>query len=142
GLVFDHDRLLEDGCTQVTALLDEDHTGHGGGVVAAALLVDWLFRGLPLRKVYMKVYAYNGAVVRMLRKLGLEEEVLLREARYWDGGYWDLHTFALYRSAWPDVRDRILGPPQARQMYPGKEVKATPPHGRRNGRVNVSERVS
>src|SRR5262249_43920667 len=49
GLAFDHERTLEDGWTQVTALLEEESTGHGAGVIATALLVDWLFRGLPLR---------------------------------------------------------------------------------------------
>jgi RimJ/RimL family protein N-acetyltransferase len=142
GLCFDHDRVPEDGSTQVTALLEEGHTGHGGGMVATALLVDWLFRSLPLRKVYLKVYGYNGAVVRILRKLGLAEEGVLREDRYWDGAYWDLHVFALYRAAWPPVRARVLGQSQARPVAQEKEAHPTPPHGQRNGCLRVSESVS
>src|SRR5262245_65102678 len=47
GLVFDYDRALEDGLTKVTALLEEGSTGHGGGVIATALFVAWLFQNLP-----------------------------------------------------------------------------------------------
>src|SRR5262245_39675770 len=149
GLVFDHERTLEDGWTQVTALLEEGRTGHGGGVVAAALLVDWLFQGLPLRKVYLKVYAYNRAVVGMLRKLGCAEEGVLQGDRYWDGAYWDLHIFAIHRAAWPAIRARILRlpqtrgrPPAARPGSPERGGVATPPHVSKNGSFCVPENVS
>jgi RimJ/RimL family protein N-acetyltransferase len=116
GLVFDYDRKLEDGYTKVTSLLEEGSTGHGGGVIATALLVGWLFQTLPLRKLYMEVYDYNSAVARMLRKAGFTEEAVLKEVRFRDGAYWDLHVFALGRAAWPEVRDRLLrqsGAPQS-----------------------------
>ncbi len=108
GLVFEHGRSLEDGHTRVSALLEEGATGHGAGVIATVLLQRWLFRNLPLRKIYHDVYAYNEAVVRMHRKLGFVEEAVLRGDRYWNGRYWDLHMFALYKDAWPRVHDRIL----------------------------------
>jgi RimJ/RimL family protein N-acetyltransferase len=115
GLVFDYDRVVEDGHTKVTALLDEASTGHGIGPIATVLFWAWLFQGLPLRKVYMDVFGYNPAVVRMLRKVGLAEEGVLKGDRYWDGAYWDLHVFALYREALPRVRDRVLRVPGTRR---------------------------
>src|SRR5262249_21639665 len=63
GLVFDYDRAPEDGYTKVTALLEENSTGRGGGVIATALLVGWLFETVPLRKVIMEVYGYNRPVL-------------------------------------------------------------------------------
>jgi RimJ/RimL family protein N-acetyltransferase len=122
GLVFDYDRALEDGCTKVTALLGEDSTGHGRGVAATLLLVGWLFQSLPLRKVYMDVYGYNPTVLRILRKLGFDEEAVLKESRYWNGAYWNVHMFALGRDAWPAVRDRLL--------RPGRAAEPCPPEGR------------
>ena len=118
GLVFEYDRTLEDGHAKVTALLQEESVGHGGGVIATALLWDWLFQSLPLRKLYMQVYGYNVRVLGILRKLGLAEEGVLKGDRFWDGSYWDLHTFALYREAWPKVRDRILRERVARVARP------------------------
>jgi RimJ/RimL family protein N-acetyltransferase len=125
GLVFDYDRTIIDGFTKVTALLNEESVGLGGGVVATGLLVDWLFQHLPLRKVYMEVYSYNRPVVRMLRKAGLLEEGQLRGARFWNEEYWDVHIFAVERRGWPDVRRRFL-----RQRTEARTTRAP-----RNGRV-------
>lgn len=108
GLVFDYDRTLEDGYTKVTVLLEETNTGRGAGVVATALFLDWLFEAVPLRKVFMDVYGYNRPVLGMLRKVGFAEEGVLKEMRFWNGAYWDLHVFALARQGWPAVRDRVL----------------------------------
>jgi RimJ/RimL family protein N-acetyltransferase len=110
GLAFEYDRAPEDGHTKVTTLLEEGRVGRGGGVIATALLVRWLFQTLPLRKVYVEVHGYNPAVIGMLRKVGLAEEGCLKDFRFWDGRYWDYHIFALRREAWPRVRDRLLGP--------------------------------
>jgi RimJ/RimL family protein N-acetyltransferase len=142
GLVFDHDRTLEDGCTQVTALLDVARTGHGVGIVGAALLVDWLFQTVPLRKVYMKVYAFNAAVVRILRKVGFAEEGVLKEERYWDGRYWDMHIFALHRADWPEVRDRLLRPavrPARRRPAAAGTVNGTGGRARAAGCLSATE---
>ncbi len=109
GLVFDHDRTTEDGWTKATTLLTEVSMGHGAGVVATALFMDWLFQVLPFRKIYHDVFAYNPGVVRMWRKLGLVEEGVLKADRFWNGVYWDQHIFALYRESWTtQIRPRIL----------------------------------
>jgi RimJ/RimL family protein N-acetyltransferase len=108
GLVFDYHRVLEDGTTKVTALLQEECVGHGAGVVASALIADWLFHAIPLRKIYLDVYSYNPRVVGMLRKVGVAEEGCLKETRFRGGKYWDMHIFALHREAWTNLRERLL----------------------------------
>jgi RimJ/RimL family protein N-acetyltransferase len=125
GLVFEYHRALEDGYTKVSALLDEESVGRGSGVIAAALLVDWLFGSLPLRKVYMDVYGYNPRVVGLLRKLGLLEEAVLKEARFWNGSYWDVHMFSISRGGWPEVRDRILKLERQVSRAPGAPPEPT-----------------
>lgn len=132
GLVFEYDRVLEDGYTKATALLQEESVGRGGGVIATALLMDWLFQALPFRKIYHEVYAYNPSVLRMHRKLGLAEEGVLKGHRFWNGAWWDSHIFALYREAWPKMRERILRASRlavqavgVRCGANGREVKAT-----------------
>jgi RimJ/RimL family protein N-acetyltransferase len=117
GLVFDYDRSNEDGTTKITALLQEEIVGRGAGVIATALLTDWLFRALPLRKIYHEVYAYNAAVIAMHRKVGLAEEGVLRAVRFFDGRFWDLHMFALSREAWPAVRRRLLRTPEPNEHH-------------------------
>ncbi len=125
GLVFDYDRTIMDGFTKVTALLDEESVGFGGGVVATGLLVDWLFEHVPLRKVYMEVYGYNRSVVRILRKAGLVEEGALREARFWNGSYWDVHILSVSREGWPDIRRKILRTQSAASDRPSRESRQT-----------------
>lgn len=123
GLVYEYGRAPEDGYTKVTTLLQEESVGRGAGVIATTLLIDWLFRALPFRKVYMEVYDYNPRVLGILRKLGFPEEGVLKESRFWDGSYWDVHIFAAYRRAWPEVRARILG--RSRPEVNGKEESAS-----------------
>jgi RimJ/RimL family protein N-acetyltransferase len=108
GLLFDYDRNLADGHTKMTALLEEKSIGRGAGVIATTLFMDWLFRVLPVRKIYHEVFSYNPAVVSVHRNLGLAEEGILRGHRFWDGSLWDLHVFAYHRAEWPRLRDRVL----------------------------------
>jgi RimJ/RimL family protein N-acetyltransferase len=108
GLVMSYDHYLEHGFAKVGAILQEDNVGHGGGVIATALLMDYLFRNLPLRKIYHEVYGFNPRVVGILGKLGFAEEGRLKGDRFWDGSYWDLHIFAAHREVWPEIRARVL----------------------------------
>jgi diamine N-acetyltransferase len=110
GWVMSYEHNLEHGFAKVGAILQEENVGHGVGPIATALLMDYLFRNLPLRKIYHEVYGFNPGVVRIWRKLGLAEEGVLKGDRFWDGAYWDLHIFAVYREAWPDMRARVLRP--------------------------------
>ncbi len=131
GLVLAYDHYPEHGYAKLGAMLQEGSVGHGAGVVATALLADYLFRTLPLRKVYLETYGFNPAVIKMLRKLGLPEEGRLKESYFWDGAYWDLHIFAVYRESWPNIRARILRGERA-----GIADVAAHPHG--NGRLSAA----
>jgi RimJ/RimL family protein N-acetyltransferase len=146
GLAFEYDRALEDGFTKVTVLMEEASAGHGSGVIATALIVAWLFQTLPLRKVYMDVYAYNPAVVRMLRKLGFAEEAVLKQVRFWNDAFWDLHVFSLAREACPSLRDRLLRLPRTERPRPSNRIGSSSPevslsdlHGLRDDCLNGAE---
>jgi RimJ/RimL family protein N-acetyltransferase len=108
GLIFAYDQFLEHGSTKIGEMLHEDDIGGGAGAIAWALFIDYLFRTLPLRKIYMEVHGFNPSVAGMFRKVELPEEGRLKDDHFWDGSYWDLHIFAVYREAWPKVRRRIL----------------------------------
>jgi diamine N-acetyltransferase len=134
GWVMSCDGYPEHGFTKVHTILQEDNVGHGVGVAATALLIDYLFKQLPLRKIYFEVFDFNPAVVRMWRKLGLAEEGLLKGDRFWDGTYWDLHIFAMYREEWPDIRARVLRPERADRVTHA-------PHRNDNGLVSTNDKL-
>jgi RimJ/RimL family protein N-acetyltransferase len=130
GWVMSSEHNLEHGFVKAGAILQEENVGHGVGVIATALLMDYLFRSLPLRKIYHEVCGFNPSVVRMWRKLNAAEEGILKGDRYWDGTYWDLHVFAVYREAWPDLRARVLRPRRP-------ALQSTAGHRNGNGRVSA-----
>jgi diamine N-acetyltransferase len=134
GWVMSYEHSLEHGSATVGAILQEEDVGRGAGVVATVLFVDYLFRTLPLRKIYVEVFGYNPRVVGMWRKVGLVEEGILKGDRFWDGSYWDLHVFAIHRPAWPDLRARILRPER-------RDVPARADRHRGNGLVSADSKL-
>jgi RimJ/RimL family protein N-acetyltransferase len=140
GLVLSYDHYLEHGFAKVGVMLQEDHVGHGGGLLATALLMDYLFRSLPVRKLYQEVCGFNAHLVRILRKLGFAEEGLLKRDRFWNGSYWDLHLFAIYRESWPGIRARALRFTSAGERTPAEpsRINGNHPKARESAENTVS----
>ena len=109
GLVFDYERALEDGHTKVAAMLIDEETGRGAGVLSVALFGQWLLQNLPLRKLYLDVFEFNQPVIRMLEKLEVRKEMQKVEHRYWNGRLWDQYGFAFYREDLPKLLGRLAG---------------------------------
>ena len=117
GLVFDYERALEDGHTKVAAMLFGRETGRGAGVLSVALFSEWLFQNLPLRKLYLDVFAFNQPVIGMLNKLEVRKEMHKTQHRYWNGRYWDQYGFAFYREDLPKLLSRLArGQDRARSI--------------------------
>ncbi|GGN95185.1 GNAT family N-acetyltransferase [Haloarcula pellucida] len=66
-----------------------EESGQGFATAAARLSVEYGFDELNLHKVYARVFDYNEASKRLLRKVGFEEEGRVREHFYVDGEYVD-----------------------------------------------------
>lgn len=71
--------------------------GKGHGTDAVRLLLDFAFRDLNLRRVYLHVFCDNAAAVRVYEKAGFVREGLLRGAAYVDGKYLDVLVMAILR---------------------------------------------
>jgi ribosomal protein S18 acetylase RimI-like enzyme len=61
-------------------------------------------RGASL--VHLEVLAFNKPVLRMLRSLGLEEQVRLREHIYAGGRFWDVAVFAFDAGQYAQILKR------------------------------------
>jgi diamine N-acetyltransferase len=74
------------------------HRGAGIGHVATALILDFAFNGLDLRKVGLEVLGTNAAAVRMYESLGFQREGIKRQEYFADGACWDSHVYGLLRA--------------------------------------------
>ncbi len=74
---------------------------------AVALLLDYLFRGWPFRKIYFEVPEYNlgqfGSGVGSL----FVEEARLPDYVFLDGRYWSLTFLTVSRERWPTEREHL-----------------------------------
>ncbi|MEO1994368.1 MAG: hypothetical protein ABGZ17_03745, partial [Planctomycetaceae bacterium] len=62
----------------------------------------------------------NAAVVRMLQKLDVREEMRRVEHRYWNGKYWDCHGFSFFREELPLLQQRLF---RDRKLQPSPPVR-------------------
>lgn len=75
----------------------------GQGFMPEALraMLRYGFETLNLYRVEALVVPGNSQSVRVLQKLGFQEEGLRRSYGYWKNQFWDLHCFSLLKSEWP-----------------------------------------
>jgi RimJ/RimL family protein N-acetyltransferase len=129
GLIFDYERSVEDGHTKIATVLMDEATHRGAGVIATGLFCQWLFQSVSLNKVYLDVFGFNVPVLRMLRKLGVHEEMRRVRHRFWNGKYWDWIGFAIFRE---DLED-TLG-----KIFRGRSVTQSPTFNTRQIRITPS----
>lgn len=63
---------------------------------AGILAIDYLFKFFDLKKIYTMVYDYNFDSLRFQKHGGFVEEGLLKQHRYYNGEYHDVHLLAMY----------------------------------------------
>ncbi|MBL8795955.1 MAG: GNAT family N-acetyltransferase [Planctomycetia bacterium] len=76
--------------------------GKGYGTEATRLLLQHGFHTLNLNRVWLHVYEYNAAALRVYQKLGFQREGTLRQDTYRDGRYWDTIVMGLLRAEWEE----------------------------------------
>jgi RimJ/RimL family protein N-acetyltransferase len=70
----------------------------GYGTEVTSLVLRYAFEQLNLNRVFLRVYGYNLRAVRCYEKAGYRLEGRLRQARYWEGRYWDVFVMSVLRS--------------------------------------------
>jgi RimJ/RimL family protein N-acetyltransferase len=79
---------------------DKDYWGKGYGRDAIRLLVDYGFRLLNLRRIWLEVHGGNERGLRCYRAVGFVEEGRQREHNWVGGQYQDNVLMGLMRSDW------------------------------------------
>ncbi|MBI2931807.1 MAG: GNAT family N-acetyltransferase, partial [Planctomycetes bacterium] len=95
GLHFDR-ADFPNRCAELGIMIGEKEfqdCGYGGE--AMRLLCDYGFNRLNLRRIGLRVYAYNRRAIRCYEKAGFRAEGSLREARFLDGQWYDVVIMGL-----------------------------------------------
>ena len=82
--------------------------GHGLMIEGVLTFVQYLFDHFSLRKIYFEIPEYNRDFLNSDGGL-LEQEGRLIEHQYYADRYWDLYTYALYRSKWEEIAPLFRG---------------------------------
>jgi RimJ/RimL family protein N-acetyltransferase len=76
---------------------DKDARRQGFGKDSIALLIEYAFNHLNMRKIYCEVFSDNLNAVSLYRELGFGEEGLLKEHVYKNGVFKNVILMAIYK---------------------------------------------
>ena len=96
-----------DGWCMARAHFEPQHRGQPPSTEAWFALIDQLFGNLGMQKVYIDLPDFDEGVLEATVAGLFAEEGRFREHTRRDGRYWDVVRLAVYREAWPDLRERI-----------------------------------
>lgn len=98
GFLFNYDTQFTDGHTTVTIFTDRLFRSGPYAAEAFTLFVQHLFSSFSFRKIYLNTYDYNEAAKRILdRAREVKLEGVFPQHRYWDGRWYVLYRYAVYR---------------------------------------------
>lgn len=97
--------MRHNNCAEIGYDLMPQHWSQGIMTEALVEMLRFGFEEMGLNRAEADVTPDNTASVRLLEKLGFEEEGLLRQRGYWKGEYHDLRFFSLLREEFEAMHD-------------------------------------
>jgi ribosomal-protein-alanine N-acetyltransferase len=82
-----------------------DEWGRGYATEAAWHMMDWGFRELNIHRIVAFCHVSNSASVRVMEKLGMHQDGVLRETRWLHGEWWDEYVYAILDKDWKGIKD-------------------------------------
>ena len=98
GIYLDHERRAR---AEVAYMLNRAHWGHGYITEALQAVIDFGFSHLGMNRIFARCRPENVASARVMEKVGMTYEGLLREHILVRGEFWDLQEYAILRKEWP-----------------------------------------
>ena len=74
--------------------------GKGYATEAAWFVIDWAFSEFMVHRVVAYCHVSNQASVRVMEKLGMQQEGMLRETRWLNNQWWDEYVYAVLEKEW------------------------------------------
>lgn len=96
----DHPNLTA--TAEVGLFLAPEYWGQGYGTEASRLMTDYAFDERRMHRVIAEVYDPNEASKGIWESLGFRHESVAREAGFVDGGFVDVHRYAVLEDEWRD----------------------------------------
>ncbi|SEL60972.1 GNAT family N-acetyltransferase [Nitrosovibrio tenuis] len=85
----------------------------GVGFISSALIIDYAFKGLDIRKIGLEVLAANYSAIALFEKLGFSKEGTKANDYFLDGQYLDVCIYGLQQTNWsthvPSTANRLVG---------------------------------
>jgi RimJ/RimL family protein N-acetyltransferase len=72
----------------------------GFGTEATRLVVDRVFRDLPIHRIQLEVYAFNPRAQHVYERVGFRREGVMRDSLRWDGRFHDTILMSILRPDW------------------------------------------
>ena len=79
---------------------EQECWGRGLTTEAVSLMLDYAFQEIDLHRIYTEVFPPNIASIRILEKLGITLEGILREYSYFDGKFQDAKQYSILKNEW------------------------------------------
>src|SRR3972149_6369829 len=90
----------ENGRAEIVYSLSSHHWNKGLTTEAARAVMDWNFRPQDLNRIFAWCDPKNVGSWRVMEKLGMKREGLLRDHRLWNGEFRDQLYYGILRGEW------------------------------------------
>jgi RimJ/RimL family protein N-acetyltransferase len=81
-------------------MLNQKYWGQGYATEAAFALVDFGFNELGVHRIYANCFLDNVASIKILEKIGMVREGILREKMMSEGKYHDTYVYGILKHEW------------------------------------------
>ncbi|MBZ0302759.1 MAG: GNAT family N-acetyltransferase [Anaerolineae bacterium] len=102
GSVYIAQRNQDREQAEIGYMLGVDFWNEGYATEAADCVIQFGFEVLRLHRIYAEAVCENLASIRVLGKLNMRREGVLRENQYFHSRWWDTCMYALLRHEWAD----------------------------------------
>ncbi|MDZ5783107.1 GNAT family N-acetyltransferase [Marinococcus luteus] len=86
-------------------IYDPAYWNGGYGTEAYRLWIDYLFHHTDLHRLGTSTWSANERMMQVAKKLGMKEEARIRDARYWQGSYYDSIKMGILRREWESMKN-------------------------------------
>lgn len=108
GYVHNYDFSLVDGHCKLVVYICPDYRTIGIGGIAAVIFMKKLFSTYPIRKIFSAIYEYNEESLRSNLAAGFVEEGVLKDYRYYNGMWHNIHYLSITRTQFDKTLGRMV----------------------------------